>query len=186
MNKFMKFSLIAVLSILMFACQDIPNNQKSDSGLTKATVVGVKTDKDGHSVEQNNIAKRILKDNEVGAVKHAYIISAYTGDILEYSTVVGKVTSGGKRLSPKTVNGNGTNNSGWSNYVDIAGTKYTTDEVLDDGGAYGESSNYVFWFDAQGEYQQYFPSGGTFLRISERPLHIKKINFSVETVQAGK
>jgi len=102
-----------------------------------------------------------------------------TGDVLQYSTVKGKVTSGGKRLSPKTVNGNGYNTSGDNNWVKIGNSQYTTDEVLDDGGAYGDSGNYIFWFDAQGNYHQYYPSGGTYLEICDKPLRVKKTNFSV-------
>jgi fructose-1,6-bisphosphatase len=45
---------------------------------------------------------------------------------------------------------------------------------MDEYGMYGESMNYVYWFDAQGNYHQYFPSGGTFLHISDKPLRIKK------------
>ena len=54
-----------------------------------------------------------------------------------------------------------------------------TYEVLDDGGAYGDSGNYLFWFDTQGNYHQYYPSGGTYLEICDRPLRVKKTNFSI-------
>ena len=62
---------------------------------------------------------------------------------------------------------------------DAKETAYTTDEVLDDGGAYGDSGNYLFWFDTQGNYHQYYPSGGTYLEICDRPLRVKKTNFSI-------
>jgi len=180
-------NLFKVMSVLMFAlvlmsgsCED-DRQQKSDSGATKATTK-IQTDAEGHTIEQKNIIERLQRDNKVGEVKHLYVISSYSGDVLEYSTVKGKVTSGGKRLSPKTVNGDGYESPGESNFVYIGGRQYTTDEVLDDGGAYGESGNYLFWFDAQDNYHQYYPSGGTYLHISERPLRIRKANmtFSVE------
>jgi len=108
-------------------------------------------------------------------MKHLYIISSYTGDVMEYSTVKGKVTSGGKRLSPKTVNGGADNSTITNfNYINIGNRQFTTNEVMDEYGMYGESMNYVYWFDAQGNYHQYFPSGGTFLHISDKPLRIKK------------
>ena len=165
---------------VLLSCNE-GGNTANDSGVSKATMK-VQTSADGTTTEQRNIMERLKRDNEPGSIKHLYIISAYTGDVLQYSTVLGKVTSGGKRLSPKTVNGNGVNNNGYSNYVTLNGTSYTTDEVLDDGGAYGESGNYLYWFDAQGNYQQYYPSGGTYLHISDRPLRIKKVNFSVEVL----
>ena len=174
-----KLVLLFSLILSMVACVDVqPNQQKSDSGVRKATTQ-VKTDPSGNTIEQKNIIQRLERDNDLGSIKHLYVISAYTGDVLQYSTVVGKVTSGGKRLSPKTVNGNGIETAGDSNFVTIGNSRYTTDEVLDDGGAYGESGNYLFWFDTQGNYHQYYPSGGTYLEICDRPLRIKKTNFSI-------
>lgn len=177
------FSLIAILAIVFTftSCDLQPRSQQSsDSGVTKATVK-VETDADGHTIEQKNIMERLKRDNMVGEVKHLYIISSYTGDVMEYSTVKGKVTSGSKRLSPKTINNsvglNGAN--GYTNTVYIGQTPYYTDEVLDDGGTYGDSGNYLFWFDAQGNYHQYYPSGGTYLHISEKPLRVRKANFTL-------
>lgn len=172
------FMWVALTTLALASCDMERTQQKSDSGVQKATIK-VETDMNGRTTEQENIIKRLERDNKVGSIKHLYIISAYTGDVLQYSTVKGKVTSGGKRLSPKTVEGNGYNNAGNNNMVSIGGVSYVTNEVLDDGGAYGESGNYLFWFDAQDNYQQYYPSGGTYLHISDKPLRIKKTNFSV-------
>lgn len=169
--------LMSLLTILMLTSCIDRQQQKSDSGVTKASTK-VKTNMDGLTIEQQNIIERLKRDNDVGSLKHLYIISSYTGDVLQYSTVKGKVTSGGKRLSPRTVSsGSGTTNG---NYVQIGGQDYSTDEVLDDGGAYGDSGNYLFWFDAQDNYHQYYPSGGTYLEISDKPMRIKKTNFSIE------
>lgn len=171
---------ILLLSILFVACGVGGGQQTSDSGVTKATTA-VQTDANGRTIEQENIIERLKRDNLPGSVKHLYIISSYTGDVLQYSTVKGKVTSGNKRLSPKTVNSAAgiTGSNGFSNIVHIGGAAYYTDEVLDDGGAYGESGNYMFWFDAAGNYQQYYPAGGTYVSISDKPLRIKKANFTV-------
>ena len=171
-----KLLFILISGLLLTSCVE-SQQQKSDSGVKKATTK-IKTNPDGTTVEQKNIIERLKRDNDIGSIKHLYVISSYTGDVLQYSTVKGKVTSGGKRLSPKTVNGNGSSIS-YSNTVDLNGTTYTTDEVLDDGGAYGDSGNYLFWFDTQGNYHQYYPSGGTYLEICDRPLRVKKTNFSI-------
>lgn len=171
---------MSLLTILMLiSCEVDRKQQKSDSGVQKATTK-VKTNMSGNTIEQQNIIERLKRDNDIGSVKHLYIISSYTGDVLQYSTVKGKVTSGGKRLSPRTVNGNAYQTVGENNYVTIGGSSMTTDEVLDDGGAYGDSGNYLFWFDAQDNYHQYYPSGGTYLEISDKPMRIKKTNFSIE------
>lgn len=172
-----KLLFVFLTAITLISCE-VGTQQESDSGVKKATTK-ITTDIDGTTIEQRNIIERLKRDNEPGSVKHLYIISAYTGDVLQYSTVRGKVTSGGKRLSPKTVNGYTGSTLAYNNHVTIGGYDYITDEVLDDGGAYGDSGSYLYWFDAQGNYQQYYPSGGTYLHISDRPLRIKKINFSV-------
>lgn len=176
--------LFLIATITAASCNIGDKQQQSDSGVTKATTK-VKTDINGQTIEQKNIIERLNRDNDLGSLKHLYVISSYTGDVMEYSTVKGKVTSGGKRLSPKTVNGSySESGSGNANYVHIGGLNYCTDEVLDDGGTYGESMSYVYWFDAQGNYHQYFPSGGTYLHISDKPLRIKKSNMTFEIEQS--
>ena len=120
----------------------------------------------------------------MGEVKHLYIISSFSGDVMEYSTVKGKVTSGGKRLSPKSVDGSGGQLADvYYNTVKLNGKSYVTDEVIDDGGTYGESGNYLFWFDAQDNYHQYYPCGGTYLHISEKPLRIRKPNYTLTIIE---
>lgn len=179
--KHLSVLTIIAIAFSLSSCGKIAQ-QSSDSGVTKATTQ-VQTDADGHTSEQKNIIERLKRDNAVGEVKHLYIISSYTGDVMEYSTVVGKVTSGNKRLSPKTVNsaaGMGATNA-YANTVNIGGLTYLTDEVLDDGGSYGDSGSYLFWFDAQGNYHQYYPSGGTYLHISEKPLRVRKSNLTLST-----
>lgn len=171
--------LITFISFTLIGCNIDTSQQKSDSGVVKASVK-IKTDVNGNTIEQKNIMERLKRDNDIGAVKHLYIISSYSGDVMEYSTVKGKVTSGSKRLSPKTVIGNSIQTSSISsNDVKIGNLTFATDEVLDDGGAYGESGNYLYWFDAQDNYHQYYPSGGTYLHISEKPLRIRKSNMTL-------
>lgn len=182
MKKFINFIAIALLiTVSISSCSNAVNESKSDSGVKKAHIQ-VRTDENGNTIEQRNIINRLKRDNEIGQVKHLYIISSFTGEVMEYSTVVGKVTSGNKRLSPKTVNNDiGLQSVGRRiNDVTIAGTLMSSDEVLDDGGTYGESASYFFWFDAQDNYHQYFPSGGTYVHISERPLRIKKLSMTFE------
>jgi hypothetical protein len=176
-----KLILIIIGAIMLTSCNGNLNvNEISDSGVSKAHTK-VKTDENGNTIEQRNIMNRLKRDNEIGNVKHLYIISSYTGDVMEYSTVLGKVTSGSKRLSPKTVLGY-TQTTIPNNYVNIGNENFITDEVLDDGGTYGESANYIYWFDAQDNYHQYFPSGGTYLHISDRPLRIKKVSMTFESI----
>src|SRR5262245_36935526 len=74
----------------------------SDSGILQAQA-HIATCSDGLTIEQRNIRDRLVIDNKPGAIKHLYVISAYSGQVLIYSTVRGKVTSSGKRLNPTHV-----------------------------------------------------------------------------------
>jgi hypothetical protein len=134
------------------------------------------------SREQKNIKKRLEKDNEIGAIKHLYVISAYSGQVLIYSTVDTKVTSSGKRLTPKTVIGNGFENNGNSNYVNIGGTSYTTNELIEDDGTFGSSIEYLYWFDKRRAYHQHYISGGQIIHISDQPLSVKNIVLNLEMI----
>lgn len=176
------FSLMFTLCIFM-AC-DIPQpsgQTHSASGVTQARVQ-VPTDLNGSTIEQNNIKNRLLEDNKPGAIKHLYIISAYSGDVIMYSTVKGKVTSAGKRLSPTSVldNGNSAMRNTYGFDVDIDGSRRTT-EVLQDDGTYGTSVEYVYWWDSKGIYHQQYITGGMMMHISSQPIAVKKVIINLET-----
>src|SRR5678815_4074535 len=123
-----------------YGCSSAPVS-RSGIGTAKAEGVVAKGS-DGLTVEQRNIRDRMAMDSKVGSIKHLYIISAYSGQVLIYSTVRGKVTSSGKRLSPKTVNGRGDNT--WGFAVDFGGSTQYTSEVLEDDGSYGDSIPYLY------------------------------------------
>lgn len=74
---------------IMQACglQSQDDKPQSASGVTKATV-RVQTDLSGKTIEQNNIINRLLEDNKPGSIKHLYIISAYSGQVLINNTLL--------------------------------------------------------------------------------------------------
>lgn len=165
-----------ISALILISCSDF-HQAVSDSGVQKASIK-VNTDPSGHTVEQKNYMEKTQRDNQLGSIKHLYIVSAYTGDILEYSTVAGKVTSGSKRLSPTTVqSGSATTEY---NYVIINNARYLTTEIPDEYGMYGPSGNYFYWFDTQGNMHQYYPSGGTYVHILDKPLKVKKASMIFE------
>jgi hypothetical protein len=108
-------------------------------------------------------------------------MSAMTGDVLIYSTVKGKVTSSGKRLTPTSVavvyNPNGTD---WGIPVAIGGYWQYTSEVLQDDGSYGSSSEYLYWWDVQGRYHQHYPGAGQIIHISDQPLPVKHVKIRLD------
>ena len=181
MNKM----LLAALIIGLSGCNlSPPPPPESSSGLSKATVK-VPVGADGLSAEQRNIKERLLRDNEPGAIKHLYVISTYTGQVLIYSTVKGKVTSGNKRLTPSTVNGGYNQNTGWygGNAITIGGQTFYTNEVLSDDGAYGSSGEYLFWFSADGRYHQQYASN-CIIHISDQPIVVKGVVLNMEMNKA--
>jgi hypothetical protein len=157
----------------------------SASGISKATVK-IPTGPDGLTAEQRNIADRLQKDNEVGAIKHLYVISAYSGQVLIYSTVKGKVTSGGKRLTPTTVVA-GVHSSGYQGgfAVNIGDARMTTAEVLQDDGTYGSSTDYLYWWDTNGVYHQHYVQGGQIVHVSDQPLSVPGVVINMQVVGDG-
>ena len=177
----MKASILVVLALFVLtACRDNP--PVSASGVSKASV-DVPVGPDGLTSEQRNIKVRLLEDNRPGAIKHLYVISAWSGDVLIYSTVKGKVTSGGKRLTPTSVATVGSDGlSGNEGFlVQIGDQSYYTSEVLQDDGTYGSSGQYLFWQDSKDNYHQHYLSGGQIVHISSQPLSVPKVILNMET-----
>ncbi len=163
---------------------------QSSSGVKKADVQVTTNDK-GHTVEQENIINRVDQDNKSGSIKHLYIVSAYSGDVIIYSTVKGKVTSSGKRLTPTSVvaseqsqygiDGHGNDSTNRGIPVNIGGRNYFTSEVLQDDGTYGSSAEYIYWFDTAGVYHQQYITGGLLVHVSSQPINVRKIILNLET-----
>ncbi len=94
-------TMVFVLALAAASCEG-RKPPTSTSGVRKAQVA-VEVGSNGLTVEQENIARRLKADNTIGSIKHLYVISAYSGQVIFYSTVKGKITSGNKRLTPGTV-----------------------------------------------------------------------------------
>lgn len=100
-----------------------------------------------------------------------------TGKCMLYSTVKGKVTSSGKRLSPttlydtKNISGESLSSSPGVTVKTPNGIKSTAEAIQDDG-TYGSSVEYLYWFDVKGVYRQLYPPSGCVLVIATEPLSI--------------
>lgn len=178
-------SLLLVFVLTTAESCDKQNMPSSTSGVMKATV-NVPMGSDGLTTEQRNIKERLVEDNKPGSIKHLYVISAYSGQVLIYSTVRGKVTSGGKRLAPSTVVA--TPNTVSGNYYDgfavnFGDRSHATGEALQDDGAYGHSMDYLYWWDTKGIYHQHYVSGGQIVHVSNQPLAVKSIIINMEITQ---
>lgn len=178
-----KILLIALVGLLSVGCgPKAESAPTSTSGVQKATVK-IKVGADGLTVEQRNIAKRLQDDNKITSFKHLYIISPMTGDIILHSLVKGKVTSSGKRLTPKTVaatNGQYINSQHQGMGINIGGRTYRTTEVLGDDGTYGSSDPYIFWYDSKKVYHQHYVTGGQIIHVTSAPLGVNKVLINVD------
>ena len=169
-------NFIAAALFLLCACRSYEQQLVSRSGVKKADVQ-IHTGQDGLTTEQRNVMNRIKMDNLSGSIKHLYVISAYSGQVLIYSTVQGKVTSSGKRLTPSTVTVNSFSNG---IAINVGGKPEYTTELLGDDGTYGSSMEYLFWFDAAGKYHQHYVNGGQIVHISDQPLTVKSVTINME------
>jgi hypothetical protein len=177
------FECFAVLAMLFMVvgCDLFQTSEpKSASGVKKASAQ-VQTQASGLTIEQENISARLKEDNKPGSIKHLYVISAYSGQVIIYSTVNGKITSSGKRLTPYSVHS--IQNEGHSFPINIGGENYRTTEVLQDDGTYGSSEPYLYWWDTKGVYHQHYVSGGQIIHLSNQPLAVKGIIINMEVTQ---
>lgn len=174
--KSFKLLMVAVL-IMTFTVGCLPDSTPTapvaSTGVKKATAKVV-TQADGYTVEQGAVKSRLEVDNKVGSIKHLYIVSPASGDVILYSTVKNKVTSSGKRLtSPVTL---------------IRGDRgeWSGDFVmprLGDDGTYGSSVPYIYWWDVRGVYHQHITLGAEIIHISDQALSFPKIILNLENVK---
>lgn len=173
---------LAISLLLVSGCNDgVP---KSSSGVSKATVK-IDVGSDGLTSEQRNIKERLETDNKPGSIKHLYVISAYSGQVIIYSTVKGKVTSGGKRLTPNSITDVYDASNGTGFKIKIAGLSAYTQEVLQDDGTYGSSMDYLYWTDQNGVYHQHYVTGGQILHISSAPISVKSVIINMEVTTSS-
>lgn len=165
--------LLVACVVPLAGCSEDP---VSSSGVQKAAVA-VKTHASGLTVEQENVARRLELENQPGSIKHLYVISSMSGDVILYSSVKGKVTSSGKRLSPYTIAPDPVNRLF---KVDIGGANRRTTEVLQDDGTYGSSIPYLYWWDVKGVYHQHYVSGGQIIHLSDQPISVPKVILNLE------
>lgn len=161
MSKRKRFAPLLLLPLL--GCT--PEIQ-SASGAKMARVGSLPLDGQGQTVEQANIVAKVRADADPGRRWWLYVVSPCTGRIILESQVVGKVTSSGKRLTPKHIT---TGNGGMA--FDLAdGTQLYTDEMPAEDGAFGESSEYLYWKDERGRSRRHYMTGGQIVHVSDQKL----------------
>lgn len=175
---------LLIASIYVFSGCSNPRQPMSSSGV-KPTQVSVPLNAEGRTIEQENIRDRLLMDNKIGSIKHLYVISAYSGQTLIYSTVKGKVTSSGKRLSPTSVVVGASGERRRPGFAAGSTGDMVTDEVVQDDGTYGSSIPYLYWWDTKGVYHQHYISGGQIIHISDQPVSVKGVIINMALEEAS-
>ena len=175
----MKRILITILAVASIFALGACDNQalQSSSGLSQAKV-SVKAGPDGMSTEQRNIKHRVELENQPGSIKHLYVIAPESGQTILYSTVQGKVTSSGKRVTPNNFYIIGESTQGF--IFDFNGKKAVTTEPLGDDGTYGSSDPYIYWWDVRGVYHQHYVNGGQIIHVSDQPIAVKSVIINIE------
>jgi hypothetical protein len=171
-----RIHIITVLLILagaLFLSGCVEHPPESDSGVTKQSVK-VTVGSDGKTVEQRNVERKLVEENTPGNTRFFYAISSFTGDTMVSSTVDGKITSSGKRLTPGTVESTGEGLDSTSGFpLKIGDWEGKTLEVLGDDGTYGSSIDYLFWWDPNGIYHQHYPTDEQMVIESSQPLNAR-------------
>lgn len=176
-------SLIAVLSTNVIAgfWDSEPASPTSASGLIMQHVT-LSPVKNGMSLEQYNIAQRYIHDNKVDALKYVYIIGQ-NGQVCMNYQILGKITSSGKRLTPRTVVAYGGEFQNHGMDVTIGSRTYETTEVIEDDGTYGDSMPYYYMWTTAGNYIQVIPTGMFLTVVADKQLTPNELVFSSTTVK---
>lgn len=125
-----------------------------------------------HYVERENISRRLEIFDNPAQVSWIYCL-AENGQVVFYGSVIGKVTSSGKRLEPKMLTGAGEYGG---SYIYYEGER--TAERMQADGTFGSSDSYVFWFDSDGNYFQW---GGNYF-LTSIPIKINNAVLNVRDV----
>lgn len=148
----MKKIIFALSFLALAACDD--GGARQDQARKGAKLAEQAMSNARSNAEQDNIANRLKLTSDPNLLGHIAIVNK-VGQVVLYTTIKGKVTSGSKRLT----------NPG-----------YCGDRVGDcpsDEGTFGSSNPYIFFWTTQGQYIQtsmdYIYSDKP-LRLEEKPL----------------
>lgn len=175
--RILTLSALAVSAIAFGAA--LAQEVRSDLQVHRHSVTIKPNPTTGRTTEQENIVERYSQDNKPGSLKHFYVLSPKTGDVILYSTVQGKITSSGKRLTPRTSIEKYDCGKDCTHYegqrVLIGGELQITTDLMQDDGTYGSSAPYFYWFDAQGRYHQHFFTEGQIIAVLDQPLTNRRV-----------
>lgn len=173
MQKFILFSLPILLST---GCFDMPEPSAKDRAAQKGEAMAEQALGNGNNAEQKNIEKRLKLTSQPGLIGYVVLLNEMGKPVL-YTTVKGKITSGGKRLTQP-----------FKEYLSSTGSLYT-EVAPSDEGTWGSSSPYIYFWDTNDRYHQW---SGEYLysdqpiRMNEEPLVVSITEAQVPTQKPEK
>lgn len=172
-------AILTAMVVLISGCQagwfdSQPVTSKSGLVMQSVTLGPVK---DGMSLEQWNIKQRYIHDNKPDAIKYVYLVGP-NGGVTQHFVISGKVTSSGKRLTPRTVaNEMSSNSEGFD--IPFGDRIYETQEVIEDDGTFGDSIPYVYMWTTKGNFVQVIPMGAFLMYVSDMQLTTSELTFTM-------
>jgi len=154
------FKTLVLWSLLIFTAfslsgcdDDISPNKKHQADLARQRSESIKFT---GNAEIDNIAKKLELTANPSLLGYIVLLNE-SGQPVYYTGVKGKITSGGKRLTPpdrSTAEGSGANN--------------VVRAAPSDEGTYGSSGEYIFFWTTEGRYKQW---NGKYL-YSDEPIRL--------------
>lgn len=152
--------LLPLLLVTTMACE-LPAPAKPDTKHVQAAEAkrAADTIKFDGNAEIDNIKRRLELTSSPDLLGYVVLLND-AGQPIEYTTVKGKLTSGGKRLTaPQELR---------RLYAGDSGYSYETVDSPSDEGTYGHSGDYIYFWDQNGAYHQW---NGTYL-YSDQPIRL--------------
>lgn len=151
---------VVFTSVFLTAChiEDQPNQQAKIQESAKAAQAA-NSIQFNQNAEIDNIKKRLELTSNPGQIGFIILLNEM-GQPIIYESVVGKVTSGGKRLTPP------------KKLWNVDKGEFMGTEVHDapsDEGTWGSSSHYIYYWTVNGEYRQW---NGSYL-YSDKPFRLR-------------
>ena len=169
-------ALAVSLSIMFTACDinvEKPDIlQKSTSGAKTVDVAKqfrIPVNAAGNTVEQQNIIDRDRVTSDPTKIMWMHLVD-FNGRMYMRTPVRCKVTSSHKRLEATSCAAGMANGQGVDEYYGARTPEgYRTTELVRVDGTYGNSDEYVYWFDPMGHY---FQKGSGYI-LSDMPIDLK-------------
>lgn len=140
------------LALMGNSCESVPSTQQQQAQAARKAADSLSfTD----NAEIANIQRRLQITSKPGMLGFILLMNE-AGQPILYEGVVGKITSGGKRLTPPTQQ--------WS-----VSPNNQLGPAPSDEGTWGSSSDYVFYWTTNGEYRQW---NGKYL-YSDKPFRLR-------------